>query len=161
MRHDAGERVKFLAAQYDEQAPNGRWFLHYRQPDDILELGQLVDCMAGRVQIHTSSLGGGLFVTNSAAFAEELSSSNVRTVGFPPVAGGAAQPWPPVVTLAVCRGLRRALVSSGTLDSMEAGPMWTRRAHVIPIPSTTRTYSTPRHANNLTHTGLLRLVLRR
>ena len=26
MRHDDGERVEFLAAQYDEQARNGRWF---------------------------------------------------------------------------------------------------------------------------------------
>ena len=122
MRRDACEHVKFLAAQYDEQARNGRWFLHHRQPGDSLELDQLVDHLAGRVSTHTSCLGGGLFVTNSAALADELSCPDVRASHFQYVADGVVQPWPPVVTLAVCRGLRRELVNSGVLASMEAGP---------------------------------------
>ena len=60
IRNDACGHVKFLAAQYDEQARNGRWFLHQRQPDDVLEINQLVDRLAGRVDIHTASLDGGL-----------------------------------------------------------------------------------------------------
>ena len=110
--------MKLLAAYYDEQARNGRWFLHQRQPDDFLEINQLVDRLAGRVDIHTASLDGGLCFSNSAAVADELAKPVVRAARLRRGTDGAVQDMPPVVTLAVYGGLRREMVNSGVLAQM-------------------------------------------
>ena len=47
----------------------------------------------------------------------------VRAARFQRGADGVSQDMPPVVTLAVCRGLRRDMVNYGVLAQMEAGLM--------------------------------------